>query len=185
MERVRCLLLILTINFLTMIIYSYFLSSDEKKAVFLKIPIFLQKLLVFGAVGPLFVSTIVQQPRINFGTVFLKYLFGGIFILLGSLTIISAFRRIGAIPSLKQKSKIISSGAYSLVRHPIYSGTLIVFLGLIVLFEALIPLLYFPLSTVLYYILIRYEEKELIKEYGDEYIEYSKKVKKKIIPFII
>jgi protein-S-isoprenylcysteine O-methyltransferase Ste14 len=59
------------------------------------------------------------------------------------------------------------------------------FFGLILLFKAYISLLYFPVSILLYYIMTVAEEKGLVKEYGEHYREYQKKVRKRIIPFIL
>jgi protein-S-isoprenylcysteine O-methyltransferase Ste14 len=96
-----------------------------------------------------------------------------------------AFLKIGAVPSLRERSALITTGVYGLVRHPIYAGTILTFLGVILFFEAMIPLLYFPISVGLYFIMTVYEEKSLMAEYGREYNEYQKKVRKRIIPYFL
>jgi protein-S-isoprenylcysteine O-methyltransferase Ste14 len=77
------------------------------------------------------------------------------------------------------------SGVIRIVRHPIYSGTLVVFTGLILFNSSAIPLLYFPFSLLLYYLMTYFEEKDLVKIYGEEYFNYKGKVKYRLIPFVI
>jgi protein-S-isoprenylcysteine O-methyltransferase Ste14 len=86
------------------------------------------------------------------------------------------------VVEIQEKQKVIDSGLYSIVRHPMYSSAILMFMFMpLVLgsFFALIPLVIFPfqMST-------RMKNEELILEEGLEgYIEYKKKVKYKIIPF--
>ena len=95
-----------------------------------------------------------------------------------------SFLKIGAVPSIT-KAGLKTSGVYRMVRHPIYSGTLIVFAGLNLYNSSAIPLFYFPVSLLLYYLMTYFEEKDLLKIYGEEYINYRGIVKFRLIPFII
>jgi methanethiol S-methyltransferase len=76
---------------------------------------------------------------------------------------------------------LFTSGAYSIVRHPMYS------LGLLLLW--LFPILTagilaFDLGITLYILVgSELEERKLIEEYGDEYRRYQKKVAR-LIPYI-
>ncbi|MGE5604966.1 MAG: methyltransferase family protein [Bacteroidota bacterium] len=99
--------------------------------------------------------------------------------------IIASFLKMGVIPSLREKSGLITQGVYGIVRHPIYSGTIFAFFGLNLVFNSFISLLYLPVSIGLYLIMIIYEEKSLLNEYGEEYKSYQKNVPKRIIPFVI
>jgi protein-S-isoprenylcysteine O-methyltransferase Ste14 len=87
------------------------------------------------------------------------------------------------VVEIQEKQKVIDSGLYSIVRHPMYSAALLMFMFMpLVLgsFYALIPLLIFPLQMS-----TRMKNEELILEEGlDGYIEYKKKVRYKIIPFL-
>lgn len=109
---------------------------------------------------------------------------GAVVLLIGLIIIVMAFFKIGTIPSLRAKSSLATTGIYGVVRHPIYAGTIMMFAGLGLLFEASLPLSYLPLSIFLYFIMTVYEEKGLEAEYGTKYLEYKKKVRKRIIPFI-
>lgn len=80
--------------------------------------------------------------------------------------------------------KLTTDGIYSKIRHPLYSGMILVLLGLVVyvntlaaLASTLCILVYFPLGIFL-------EEKKLITQYGEAYLRYRKKVKA-LIPKIL
>jgi len=72
--------------------------------------------------------------------------------------------------------KVVTSGIYSIVRHPQYLGGLFGHIGFTLLLSRLYSLLFFPLMVLLIYIICRKEEAELIKEFGDEYKQYQQKV---------
>jgi protein-S-isoprenylcysteine O-methyltransferase Ste14 len=72
--------------------------------------------------------------------------------------------------------KIITSGVYSISRHPQYLGGLLTHVGISFLLSASYSLLSTPLMVLLVYLISRKEEKELIKEFGKEYEDYRKKV---------
>ena len=77
--------------------------------------------------------------------------------------------------------KLITTGIYRWVRHPVYTGTLLAFLLTpeMTLDRALVVL-----STVLYLIFaIPVEEKKLIRQFGDAYLEYRYRVPA-LIPFV-
>jgi protein-S-isoprenylcysteine O-methyltransferase Ste14 len=73
------------------------------------------------------------------------------------------------------KGKLVTKGIYSYIRHPQYTGFLLITLGMI--FEwATIPLLImWPMLAVLYYLLAKKEERDMEKEFGREYIEYKRR----------
>ncbi len=72
---------------------------------------------------------------------------------------------------------LIQSGLYAYVRHPLYIGTILFVLSIVFLFP-LVSLGIFFISMLLYLpIGIHFEEKKLIREYGQSYIEYRQKVK--------
>lgn len=84
---------------------------------------------------------------------------------------------------IQDEQKLIDTGLYSLVRHPMYSGAIVLFgFSPLVLgsFYALIPMIFIPLLLV---IRIKNEEKVLLEGLKG-YDEYMKKVKYRIIPLI-
>jgi len=71
---------------------------------------------------------------------------------------------------------IVTTGVYSIVRHPQYLGGLLAHVGISFLLSAQYSLLLTPLMVVLIYLISKKEEKELIREFGKEYEDYKKKV---------
>jgi protein-S-isoprenylcysteine O-methyltransferase Ste14 len=72
--------------------------------------------------------------------------------------------------------KIVTRGVYSLVRHPQYLGGLLAHVGISFLASAWYSLLSSPLMILLILLISWKEEKELIREFGEEYEDYREKV---------
>ena len=72
---------------------------------------------------------------------------------------------------------LVSSGVYAWVRHPMYLGTLLFFLGLLFINFSLISLVVWLIFFLAYDRFASYEEKELVKKIR-KYKEYQKKVGK-------
>ena len=84
--------------------------------------------------------------------------------------------------TFKEKHELITKGPYRLVRHPIYTGMLIMFLGAAVylgMFAGFIGLLFLFLS---FWIKSRQEERLMAKHFPKEYGNY-KRTTKALIPF--
>lgn len=75
----------------------------------------------------------------------------------------------------KGEGKLVTTGIYRYVRHPQYTGFLLVTLGMLVEWATIPLLIMWPILVVLYYRLARREEAEMEKEFGNQYIEYKKK----------
>ena len=87
------------------------------------------------------------------------------------------------IIEIKKGQKVISTGPYAVVRHPMYSGVMLMFLATPIAlgsFWALIPFLSLPILLVFR---ILNEERVLLKEFAG-YKEYYQKVRYRLIPFI-
>ena len=70
---------------------------------------------------------------------------------------------------------IVTTGVYSIIRHPQYFGGLLAHVGISFLLSGWYSLLATPLMVVLVYLISKKEEKELVKEFGKEYKDYKKK----------
>lgn len=79
--------------------------------------------------------------------------------------------------------KVIDTGLYAIVRHPMYSATIILFLSMPLVLGSIISFVIFLTYPVIIAKRIGNEEAVLEKEL-DGYIAYKRKVKYKIIPFI-
>lgn len=84
---------------------------------------------------------------------------------------------------VQENQKVIDTGLYGIVRHPMYSATIIMFLSIPLILGSLIAFLIFLAYPLL--IVLRIGNEEEVLEKGLEgYPEYKKKVKYRIIPFI-
>ena len=79
--------------------------------------------------------------------------------------------------------RVIDTGLYALVRHPMYTVTLLLFLSFAVVLNSLWTLFCFLLFIPLFVIRILNEEKVLLKDLQG-YASYREKVKYRLIPFI-
>ena len=71
---------------------------------------------------------------------------------------------------------MIDKGVFAIVRHPIYLGSILTYLGLLCFSLSIASTAVWILIIVFYWLISRYEEKLLIGRFGDEYLEYRKKV---------
>ncbi len=78
---------------------------------------------------------------------------------------------------------VIDSGLYGIVRHPMYSATVLLFLAMPLVLGSLYSFLIFLLYPFLIAKRIRHEEEFLTQELPG-YREYTEKVKYRLIPFI-
>jgi protein-S-isoprenylcysteine O-methyltransferase Ste14 len=178
--------LILGINFTVTMIYLFFLGNEARKKRFFQMPVLLQKSMVLLFVGPLFVAPFLTQPRIHvLAWDWLGVPLGFLLLCGGVIFMAMAFLKIGVVPSLREKSILITTGIYGIVRHPIYAGTILAFVGAVLFTGAVVALCYVPVSIGLYFAMAVHEEKSLKAEYGLEYDEYQRRVKKRIIPYIL
>ena len=107
--------------------------------------------------------------------------FGGILICLSIMqnTFLSPMVRIQS----EKEHKVISDGLYSKVRHPMYSGLLLFYVGASIFLESFTAciLMIFLFLIVLWR--VKVEERTLENEL-EGYIEYEKKVKARFVPYI-
>lgn len=73
---------------------------------------------------------------------------------------------------------LVKDGAFARVRHPLYLGSLLFYLGLVLMTFSLVSLAALGGIFVFYNFIASYEEKLLAQEYGLEYREYRKQVPK-------
>lgn len=84
---------------------------------------------------------------------------------------------------VSENQKVIDTGLYGIVRHPMYSAAILLFLSMPLLLGSLISFVVFLIFPILMIIRIKNEEEVLSKEL-EGYEEYKKKVKYRLIPFI-
>ena len=84
---------------------------------------------------------------------------------------------------VEENQKVVDKGLYSIVRHPMYFATLLLFLSMPLVLGSLISFFVFLIYPILIIVRIINEEKILEKEL-DGYVQYKQKVKYRLIPFI-
>lgn len=85
---------------------------------------------------------------------------------------IKAFLGLG---SLKPENEFSTDGLLNKVRHPLYSGLLLLIIGYLLFSPKLTSLISVIMMITYLLIGIQLEEKKLIKAFGDKYTEYKKK----------
>jgi len=84
---------------------------------------------------------------------------------------------------VQENQKVIDTGLYGIVRHPMYAVTILLFLSMPLVLGSLISFVIFLVYPFIIAKRIKNEEEILEKELKG-YSEYKKKVKYKMIPFI-
>jgi len=85
---------------------------------------------------------------------------------------------------LKQGHKLVKRGPYRLMRHPIYTGHLLLGLGTAVASGSLVAFLGLASFLVGFWIKINQEERLLLRGFPDEYPAYKTRVKA-LVPYVL
>lgn len=84
---------------------------------------------------------------------------------------------------VQENQQVIDSGLYGIVRHPMYSATVLMFLSMPLILGSYISFVVFLVYPFL--LIKRIRNEEMVLEEGlDGYAEYKKKVKYRMIPFV-
>lgn len=84
---------------------------------------------------------------------------------------------------VQKNQKVIDTGLYKIVRHPMYMATVFLFLSIPLILDSVISFIIFLAYPFIISIRIKNEEEVLEKELKG-YKEYKRKVKYRLIPFI-
>jgi len=84
---------------------------------------------------------------------------------------------------VQKNQKVIDSGLYGIVRHPMYASTVLLFLSMPLVLGSIISFVIFLAYPIIIAKRIKNEEKVLEKEL-EGYLKYKEKVKYKMIPFV-
>jgi len=84
---------------------------------------------------------------------------------------------------VQENQKVVDTGLYGIVRHPMYAATILLFLSMPLVLGSIISFVIFLVYPFIISKRIKNEEEVLEKEL-EGYSEYKNKVKYKIIPFI-
>ena len=104
---------------------------------------------------------------------------------IGLILILAGWRTIYKAYWSKDRGEgaLVTGGIYRYIRHPQYTGLMLLSLGMILDWATLPTLILLPVMAVVYYRLARREENDMIAEFGDEYRAYMLKTRR-FIPYV-
>ncbi len=83
----------------------------------------------------------------------------------------------------ERNQRVVSTGVYGIVRHPMYLGAVLLFFGTSLLLGSKYGIALSSVMTIFIVVRVRGEEKMLLNEL-EGYVDYSKKVVYRLVPFI-
>jgi protein-S-isoprenylcysteine O-methyltransferase Ste14 len=84
-----------------------------------------------------------------------------------------------AVLPFQRASTLVRTGPYRYTRNPMYLGMTLAHLGGAVILNAMWPIILLPMTLVfLVRTVIRHEEEHLWKEFGEDYVQYRKAVRR-------
>lgn len=98
---------------------------------------------------------------------------GDIFFLISVIYMKDSWR--AGIPE-KDKTKLVTDGIYKFSRNPAFVGFDFMYIGVLLMFFNIGTLMFSLFSIVMLHLQILQEEKYMAKTFGEEYLEYKKKV---------
>ncbi len=118
------------------------------------------------------------QPKISglFGNVLsgegiALFIFGMIFVAMSARKILKVVGPAGhAVPT-----SLVTDGPYRFVRHPLYCGLFLGMLGWSLIWGGVYAIFLMPLLYLFLRIEARFEEKQVMKRFSEEYVAYRKK----------
>lgn len=149
--------------------------------------LFYSSVSVLGLIGLVYFMAFTDPYHFYLPTDFVKYVgmvtgSWGVILIMGSFKKISTKSFLGL--AQEEEVSLVTTGLHGRMRHPIYTGTILLMLGMFVsvpsasvLMAVLSIFIYLPIGIYL-------EEKKLIIEFGEQYLKYKEEVKA-IIPGLI
>jgi protein-S-isoprenylcysteine O-methyltransferase Ste14 len=95
----------------------------------------------------------------------------------GLALVVWAVRAAGQVP-MDRPDRLVRSGPYALVRHPMYLAWTLVYLGLTFALRAVWPLLLLPAVLIRVHVEAVREERALAERFGAEYAGYRASVRR-------
>lgn len=146
--------------------------------------------LVVKLSGLMFLSGFIVAGlgfRFNWYTLPFGFTIGGAIVFLLAYILYAEVMRENAYLSrtieVQENQKVIDTGLYGIVRHPMYSATLLLFLAIPLVLGSIYAFIIFLAYPFIIAKRIKGEEDLLEKELQG-YTEYKKKVKYRLIPFV-
>ncbi|MGC9089743.1 MAG: methyltransferase family protein [Caldisericia bacterium] len=171
------------INLLSIFLRSYKIYSYFYDKFFIIGLVVLSNIMLWsGYLSIRFQNNFIYIIKSNIFTIigFLMVLIGALLSFYGKLQMKTSW---SAYTKPNYEIVIIDKGLYSIIRHPIYLFSIIMTVGTMFVFPFWFNFICGFMMILLYIFKIDFEEK-MLKQEINGYIEYTKKVKYRLIPFI-
>ncbi len=145
-------------------------------------PVMMAFMLVFIMLPPLLLpftegpSTGLPQPA--------AWIAGGLLFAANIAVKIAGQKKIGALPALKTRATLVTGGIYGRVRHPLYMSNILMALGMALICDSRYGLYFCIYYFVGFCLMVHFEEKGLVEDYGESYRKYRRKVPWRMFPFV-
>ena len=93
-------------------------------------------------------------------------------------------RNWSGVVTFKGGHELITRGPYAIVRHPIYSGLLVMIVATVMVHGHVAGIIALPFVFWGLWIKLRYEERLMLEKFPEEYAAYQRRVKR-LIPFVL
>jgi protein-S-isoprenylcysteine O-methyltransferase Ste14 len=101
---------------------------------------------------------------------------GGLLVMLASLISFGRSFRVGI--DVDRPDKLVTGGMFAFSRNPIYVALFLVLVGQFLVFPNWVPLVYLFAGTWLFHRQVLREEQFMLRQYGDEYTAYCRRVRR-------
>jgi protein-S-isoprenylcysteine O-methyltransferase Ste14 len=126
---------------------------------------------------PVFQNLSILVPVVSFSIPLIQLVIFVPFFVLGAWLGIEGTKGTSMkVADTHRSEKVVTTGVYSIIRHPQYVGGLLAHVGISFLLSAWYSLLSTPLMIAVVYLISRKEEIELVKEFEEDYESYQKRV---------
>jgi protein-S-isoprenylcysteine O-methyltransferase Ste14 len=135
-------------------------------------------IMSFAYIALFFSAFIVQNPSYNqyIGILgWLMWLFG----LILAFSPNYVFKKHGGVPKGKSyvhTTKLVDEGIYGIIRHPQYTGGIVIVISMCLILQTLVAYFLAALAITTSYLSMIFEEKRLNTKFGSEYENYQAKV---------
>ncbi len=126
---------------------------------------------------PILESLVLNVLLINLSISLTHFIISLPFIIIGAWFGITSVKKTTLkVTETHRAERIVEEGLYSRIRHPQYFGGVLAHIGISFLLSSLFSVIGTPIIIILNLLISWKEEKELLKEFGNEYEDYKKKV---------
>jgi len=113
---------------------------------------------------------------VNYLPILIRLIFMAFLFVLAGYFVRSAHQMV--FNKMRTPSQVINNGVFSRVRHPIYLGIILFYIGLFLATFSLLSLAFLVIIFLFYNYITSFEEKQLEQKIGKEYTKYKEKTPK-------